>query len=124
ILTMRTLFRVLAAASFAVLLLPLGQALPALAHERREVGKYTLVVGFLNEPAISDQVNGIDLTITNTETKQPVEGVDKTLQAEVTAGGRTMPLKLRSRFNMPGKYAADFIPTKVGQYVFHVAGTI
>lgn len=100
------------------------QPRPVFAHERREVGKYTFVVGFLNEPVFADMLNGIDLTITNTETKQPVEGVEKTLQAEVTAAGKTMPVRLRARFNQPGKYVGDFIPTQPGQYRFHFFGTV
>ncbi len=120
----RTALRALAALALALTLLPLALVTPALAHERREVGKYTFVVGFLNEPAISDQVNGIDLRIANTETKQPVEGAEKTLKAEVTAGGRTMEVKLRAVYNQPGRYAADFIPTRAGQYTFRFSGTV
>src|SRR5437899_4850803 len=35
----------------------------ALAHEKRHVGKYTFVVGFLDEPAYANIKNGLDLTI-------------------------------------------------------------
>src|SRR5579875_2828190 len=44
----------------------------ASAHETRVVdGKYKFVVGFLNEPAIVDQPNSIDLTVTDASTGQP-----------------------------------------------------
>ncbi|GEM_PF-522930 len=98
----------------------------ALAHEQRDVGTYHLVVGFLNEPAIQDQMNSLDLTITTAADKKPVEGAEKTLKAEVIVGGnaKSMPLTLRSRFGLPGKYAAYFIPTATGSYQFHLSGTI
>jgi hypothetical protein len=34
----------------------------ALAHEKRTVGKYTFTVGFLGEPSIQGQPNGLDLS--------------------------------------------------------------
>jgi hypothetical protein len=120
---MRTWFAVpLSAACLAVFLaLPVG----ALAHEQRDVGKYHFVVGFLNEPVYQNQLNGIDLTVTTAD-KQPVEGLDKTLKAEVIVGGnaRQMPIPLQARFGMPGKYAGYFMPTMTGAYTFHFSGTI
>lgn len=96
----------------------------AFAHERRTVGKYQLVVGFLNEPAYLNQPNAIDFRVTNTETNKPVEGVEKTAKAEVIVGGRILPLALETRFGQPGSYVAYFIPTKAGAYVFHFTGDI
>ncbi|MFI5268257.1 MAG: hypothetical protein ACHQ7M_12860 [Chloroflexota bacterium] len=118
-----------------LLALPLGGALltvslllpgMASAHEQRDVGQYHFVVGFLNEPSILDQMNGIDLTITTTADKKPVEGADKTLKAEVIVGGnaKSMPISLQSRFGMPGKYAGYFMPTATGSYIFHFTGEI
>jgi hypothetical protein len=51
------------------LMLPAG----AVAHEQRDVGSYHFVVGFLNEPTLVDQLNGIDLTVTSGAGKQPVQ---------------------------------------------------
>lgn len=98
----------------------------ASAHEQRDVGKYHFVVGFLNEPAIQDQMNSIDLTVTTTADKQPVAGVEKTLKAEVIVGGNaaSMPISLEPRFGLPGKYAGYFMPTATGSYQFHFTGTI
>lgn len=104
----------------------------ASAHERRDLsgGKYQGVVGFLNEPAYQGQLNGLDLTVTSkTEknadgTARPIEGLEKTLKAQVLAGGKTLDLMVQTRFNMPGKYAAYFMPTAAGQYRFHIFGTI
>src|SRR5256714_7989297 len=82
-------YRVLAAMSVvtivvASLLLTSGTAY---AHERRTVGPYQFVVGWLNEPAYVGQLNSLDLRITDTRNTQPVSGLEKTLAADVSAGG-------------------------------------
>jgi hypothetical protein len=104
----------------------LAGALPgtASAHEPRDIGKYHFVVGFINEPAIVEQPNGIDLTVTDIGTKQPVEGLEKTLKAQFVVGGATQDVALRARFGQPGKYTADVIPTKAGTWKFHFTGQI
>jgi hypothetical protein len=61
----------------AIMLLAMAPGI-ASAHEKRQVGAFTFVVGFINEPAIVDQPNSIDLTITDAS-NQPVTGVEKTL---------------------------------------------
>ncbi len=109
------------ALAFALMLLFVSVAS---AHERRTVGKYQLVVGFLNEPAYVNQVNSIDFRVTNAETTKPVEGLEKSVKAEVIVGGKVLPLSLAARFGQPGAYAAYFIPTKVGSYIFHFTGDI
>ena len=120
------------------LALPIGAALimlsvvvPAVAsaHEAKDVGKYHFVVGFLSEPTVQNQLNGIDLTITTMADKKPVVGADKTLKAEVIVGGnaKVMPLDLQPASDEDpanGKYAAYFIPTIPGSYTFHFSGTI
>lgn len=134
---MRGLWRlrgVSAAAMLGLLLAVLVAPGPVSAHERRDLagGKYLAVVGFLTEPAFADQMNGLDLTITSKTEKtadgkdKPIEGLEKTLKAQVIVGGgaKTLDLELRTRFGMPGKYAAYFQPTKEGQYIFRVYGEI
>jgi hypothetical protein len=111
------------------LLMPLS----ASAHERRDLtgGKYRFVVGFLNEPAVESFQNGIDLTVTDMSQKdangngKAVEGLEKTLKAEVLFGGSAKrDVALETRFGMPGKYAGYFVPTAAGQYRFHIFGTV
>ncbi len=133
---MAILRRIGAVACAAIIgLMVFGTLLPqsASAHERRDLvgGKYQAVVGFLTEPAYDNQVNGLDLTITSkTEkladgtTAKPIEGLEKTLKAQVLAGGKTLDLTVQSRFGLPGKYAAYFQPTVAGQYIFRVYGDI
>ena len=113
------------AGAIALALLALSfSASPAQAHERRQVGPYTFAVGFLIEPAITGQANGVDLRVTETATNKPVEGLQDTLRVEVTAGGRSRAFKLRARFGQPGAYAADFVPTRASTYVFRFFGKI
>src|SRR5690606_32924961 len=45
------------------LLMALAAAPGASAHERRAVGDYEIVIGFLNEPAIVEEPNGLDLRV-------------------------------------------------------------
>jgi hypothetical protein len=117
---------VVALAAAALMLVAAGLSpLRADAHERRTVaGKYTFVVGFLTEPAINGQVNGIDLRITDAQTNQAVEGVEKTLKTDIAVGGQSKTYELKTRFNMPGAYTVTLIPTKAGQWIFRFYGTI
>src|ERR1700694_76470 len=95
-----------------------------LAHESRAVGKYKFVVGFLNEPALLNQPNSLDFRVTVSDTGKAVEGLDKTVKAEIIFGASTMPLALSARFGQPGAYNAFFIPTKPGTYIFHFTGQV
>ena len=94
------------------------------AHERREVGAYQLVVGFLTEPAFEDLKNGVDLRVLDRETHQPVEGLERTLQVELTyvPSGTARVLRLRTIYREPGHYTADLIPTVPGHYRFRFFG--
>lgn len=117
----------LAAATLVAAASLTAAAMPAEAHERRMVGPYQFVVGFLTEPAFAGAVNGVDLRVTDTRTTPPknVEGVQATLAVEVFQGGLApLSLKLRARFGVPGAYAADFIPTRAGAYRFVFKGKI
>lgn len=115
------------AAALAVVIASFGiLASPAAAHERRTVGAYSFVVGWLNEPSYVGLLNGLDLTITEASTTKPVDGLEKTLKAEIIIGGgaAVMPLTLEARFGQPGKYQGQLVPTKIGDYAFHITGTI
>jgi hypothetical protein len=109
-------------------LLPIlvGATRTAGAHERREVGAYQLVVGFLTEPAFEGLKNGVDLRVLARETQQPVEGLERTLQVELTyvPNGVAKVLRLRTIYREPGHYTADLIPTAPGHYRFRFFGTL
>ncbi|TMF79501.1 MAG: hypothetical protein E6I18_07150 [Chloroflexi bacterium] len=96
----------------------------ALGHERRAVGPYTFVVGWINEPAYVNVANGLSLDVTETSGSKPVEGLASTLRAEVIVGGgaKKLSLDLATEEATPGHYEGRFIPTKAGDYIFHILG--
>jgi hypothetical protein len=98
----------------------------AYGHERREVGPYRLVVGFLVEPVYEGLKNGVDLRVLRADTEAPREGLQDTLQVEVTHVPSMVAkvLKLRALYRDPGHYTADLIPTAPGQYRFRFLGRI
>lgn len=95
-----------------------------LAHEQREVGDYTVTVGFIDEPVYIGSRSGLELRVTRTADEQPVEGLETSLAATVTQGDATRDLVLSPRFGQPGWYQSFFIPTVAGAYSFHVTGEI
>jgi len=109
----------------AVLLLTFLIPSTALAHERRDVGKLQFVVGWIGEPSLLGEPNGIDLRISDKASGNPVEGAEKTLKATVAfGGGQPKEFPLKARFGQKGAYTADIIPTKAGAYIFTFTGTV
>jgi hypothetical protein len=96
---------------------------PALAHQSKDMGDYHVAVGFAVEPAFQNQMNGVELFVSTKDGKQ-VEGLEKTIQFEVTAGGKSMPVAVHSVYKDPGHYVGEFMPTLAGDYVFHMTGKI
>jgi len=109
-----------AAAAAAVLALSAGSVL---AHEVRQVGDYTIVIGFIDEPVFVGQKSGLEILIT-TGDEQPVEGLEETLTAEAIQGDASRELTLSPRFGEPGWYQAFFFPTRAGAYTFRITGSI
>lgn len=111
-----------------LLLVLLFCARAALAHEQRPVGPYVLVVGFAIEPAYEGQKNGVELRVSEGEgdAAVPVEGLQETLQVEVThvESGISQIMPLRAVFGSPGRYTNDWIPSMPGAYRFRFFGTI
>ena len=118
---MTRMLRAIVVALLCVMLVPLAAG----AHEKRDVGNgYTMTVGFLDEPPIDEEPNGLDLRVMQGSDNKPVEGLADTLKGEVTAEGQTMPLTITAAFGKPGYYQANFIPTAAGAYRFRIYGTI
>lgn len=123
---MKWLVSTVAAAAIAALSVLTGTG-AAEAHERRTVGPYQFVIGWLSEPAFAGVANAVDLRVTDTRaTPLNVEGLEKTLSVEIYQGGSSAPLRpaFRARFGTPGAYAADVIPTRDGDYRFVIKGRI
>lgn len=125
----------------------------AYAHEGREVGNYTIEIGWRVEPAYTGLMNGPEITVTRHEESETddhddeatpqatgehsnegaddhenaangVVGLESTLQIEVAFGPSTRVLTLRPVSDQPGHYTADLIPTRPGDYIFRVFGKI
>jgi hypothetical protein len=126
-------------------ILLLAVPLTVRAHEVRQLAnaKYQIVVGFMNEPVYAGDKSGLeffvsDLSVPATpkasaatggdedeESKgAPVEGLEKTLKAEVIYQDQTMELPLEARYGTPGAYQSIFYPTKPGDYTFRIYGKI
>jgi len=99
----------------------------AAAHERRTVGPYQFVVGWLNEPAYVGQMNSLDLRVTDTRVTpaKAVEGLEKTLTVDVRTGGLApLQVTVTARFGTPGAYNGYAMPTATGTYVFTIKGKV
>jgi hypothetical protein len=99
----------------------------AAAHERRTVGPYQFVVGWLNEPAYVGLMNSLDLRVTDPRVTpaKNIEGLEKTLTVDVQTGGLgPLPLTVTARFGAPGAYNGYVMPTATGTYVFHIKGKV
>jgi len=103
-------------------------ASPAAAHERRMVGPYQLVVGWLNEPAYQGQPNGASVRISDPRANpaKAMEGLADSITIEVRSGGLTNAFTGRTRavFGQAGLYSLDLIPTSSGAYTYRIKGKI
>jgi hypothetical protein len=110
----------------------------ALAHQRAlfNIGgkDYLLAIGSQNEPVFIDDKSGVDFFAYTPDPKDPmnsrangtthVEGLDKTLKVEVSAGPKKKAYDLEPAFNDPGHYNAAFYPTVQTTYQYKIFGTI
>lgn len=94
----------------------------ASAHESRDVGDHSFVVGFVGEPVFTGQKSGLELGAFHGE--EPLEGLEETLSATVTFGDETRDLELSPRFGEPGWYQSVFFPTAAGPYTFRIFGDV
>ena len=122
-----TRFISLVAATVVVATSFIASAGTAAAHERRTVGPYQLVVGWLNEPAYVGFMNSLDLRVTDTRVTpaKAVEGLEKTLTVDLQAGGLApFTLTVTPRFGAAGAYNGHVLPTATGTYIFTIKGKI
>jgi len=93
-----------------------------LAHESRDIGDHTYIVGFIDEPVFTGQKSGLEFGAFHGE--EPLEGLEETLLATVTFGDQTRDLEISPRFGEPGWYESVFFPTAAGPYTFHISGEV
>lgn len=95
---------------------------PALAHEAITVGEYTIEVGWLSEPPVVGQQNGIELHVSRGE--EPVEDISA-LTVTISYGGQEKLLALEPLGgDAPGQFVASLVPTAPGQYTLIFGGSL
>ncbi|HUR69204.1 MAG TPA: hypothetical protein VM370_08155 [Candidatus Thermoplasmatota archaeon] len=87
-------------------------------------GKLKIVWGFLNEPAVTDTKNGLDLRIQDNATGYAIPDLQSHLHAEMHYGDQETEMDLEGQFGKPGYYTAVLTPTKAGVYVLHLSGEV
>jgi len=98
----------------------------ALAHESVTAGDYEIEVGWVSEPPIAGQQNGIVVNVVNMSSgeAQPVEDVSM-LTVTVTYGGQSQTLTLQPLGEeTPGQFVAPILPAIPGQYTITLGGKL
>lgn len=107
-------------------LVMLAVAPGALAHVSTDVvdGKYSVEIGFRDEPAYIGLPNAVYVRVTKFATGgvEAVDGLAGSLSAEVLKDGQSKLVELVPMGD--GVYEGAFIPTVIGDYTFRVSGTI
>ncbi len=112
----------------------------AYGHTIDAVGDYRLEIGWMNEPVVSGETNGIELYVSPLvpcpEIAEPIKcaesqpfqngvpNLDKTLKMQLVLKDQKITLPLKEDHNIPGKYYAFVNPTVSGFYQANVLGTI
>jgi hypothetical protein len=96
----------------------------AFAHEEVDSGNYHYEIGWLNEPVVPGERNGLDLFVAPKDKPDQGLGDIGTLKFTVVYAGATQDFDITPVEGDPGHYAAVFVPTRAGKYTFHLTGTI
>jgi hypothetical protein len=96
---------------------------PALAHEEVVFGDIRIVGGWVNEPPLINQLNGILVTMTFVSNGQPINNAFAQLDITLQKGTETRPLDFQPS-EEAGTYTATILPTQTGQYAIVMRGTV
>ena len=110
----------------------------AFAHQRElfTIGDkdYLFVVGSIGEPLYVDQRSGVEMFVYRPDPSDPVnsqangtkpiEGLERMLKVDVSAGAKNKTLDFEPAFRDPGHYEAHFFPTVETTYNYTVFGNI
>jgi hypothetical protein len=110
----------------AVVVLAALVALPltASAHEEIDSGDYHFEIGWVNEPVVLGQRNGLDLFVATKDDPEVGLADISTLTFTVEYGGVNKSFDIVPVEGEDGHYIAPFVPTRQGQYTFHITGSI
>jgi hypothetical protein len=92
------------------------------AHDRKNAGALSIVIGWATEPAFSGSMNGVVVSLA--DRAGPLTKADGSLSVEVTFGTERITLPLAAGLNRPHEFHAALVPTRAGTYTFHVTGRI
>jgi hypothetical protein len=108
------------------------------AHENRlySIGNkdYWITVGSINEPVFVDDKSGAEVFVKTADPSNPldsnangskmVEGLEKDLKFEVSAGDKKKVFEIEPAWRDPGHYEAVFYPTVETTYSYRLFGAI
>jgi hypothetical protein len=108
------------------------------AHQKQLVSignkDYLFVVGSTNEPVFVDDKSGVELfaytpdpkdpTSDSSNGTKPIQGLEKTLKVEVSAGPKKKVFDFDPVDKDPGHYTATFFPTVQTTYNYRVFGNV
>ena len=131
----------LAAIALAAVAFAAAPALPAAhAHTIDAVGEYRIEIGWMNEPVVSGETNGIELYISplspcpdidvpmdcaaSQEFAGGIGGLEDDLQVQLVYRGEKIWLPLSADHNTEGKYYAFVNPTVSGYYQANLIGEL
>ena len=112
----------------------------AYGHTVDAVGEYRVEIGWMNEPVVSGETNGIELYVSplepcpqipepikcaeSQEFKNGIGDLKKTIKMKLIYKDESITLPLSPDHNIPGKYYAFVNPTVSGFYQANILGTI
>ncbi|HEY5735470.1 MAG TPA: hypothetical protein VIS47_02810 [Nitrosopumilus sp.] len=122
-----------------LLIMP-GLAWIAYGHTIDSVGEYRVEIGWMNEPVVSGETNGIEFYVSpliscpdipqpikcaeSQEFKNGISGLNKTIKMKLIYKDESITLPLSPDHDIPGKYYAFVNPTVSGFYQANILGTI
>ena len=115
----------------AALLFTLLVASTASAHVVKPFGTYSVAMGWQHEPTYVGVENAVQVVVKDKDGKNVDDLASGDLKVVISAAGQqTAALPLEPSFDedtglgTPGEYDAVIIPTQVGDYTFHLTGSI
>ena len=115
----------------AAFVLALAISSAASAHVVKQFGTYSVAMGWLYEPTYVGVQNAVQVIVKDAAGKPVNDLQPGDLSVVVsTAGQQTAALPLQPSFDpdtglgTPGEYTVSLIPTQVGDYTFHLTGSI
>jgi len=125
---------------FLFLLIIPGLSGIAYGHTIDAVGEYRVEIGWMNEPVVSGETNGIEFYASplepcpqipepikcaeSQEFKNGISDLKKTIKMKLLYKDQSITLPLSPDHNIPGKYYAFVNPTVSGFYQANILGTI